>query len=83
MNLKHCRPVMINTWRVVKMHSGRCKKLHHCQRVSAFYFYTLSFYPLFTISKEGEDSAKNIDIINYFCKSENIVLKLFVVVLLL
>nr|DAP67789.1 MAG TPA: hypothetical protein [Caudoviricetes sp.] len=46
MNLKQYHPVMINIWRVVKMRNGRCQKLHHCQRVSAFYFYTGFFYPL-------------------------------------
>lgn len=40
------------------MHNGRCQKLHHCQRVSAFYFYTLSFYPLFN-SGEMEVELSN------------------------
>nr|DAH64648.1 MAG TPA: hypothetical protein [Caudoviricetes sp.] len=26
----------------------------------------IHIYPLFTISKEGDESAKNVDIINYF-----------------
>lgn len=58
-----------------------CKR--YCVRCGISRRICLKGSPLFTISKEGEDSAKNIDIINYFCKSENIVLKLFVVVLLL
>ena len=39
-------------------------------------------YPLFITSKAGDESAKNVDIINYFWKNENVILKLFVVVML-